>query len=384
MNDGILFEQRCIEKLKQLGFNKVQATPITDYGADIVAYYNGAKYIFQCKYWKHKQGVSAVQEVLAAKQFYQADRCAVISHAGYTDQAYKLAKPNFILLINEEVLFQANDIGSLFVDELTNMQSVKPITHNYDVIKEFELIKHRLGYVPTLSELDKTLRYKINKQYHNYSSFLSSIGERLKNSRPTEDQLKDEYLRIRKLLGRTPRATDIKNNSTIPYNSFHQYPLTKLQKECGDTPLCDRSVTKEELIEEYLNLKQQLGHFPTGTEIDKFGKYKTHQYRSKFGSLEQFFNLPQINMPQRHFLTIPEIEIIFTLLTLCLELKSEDISYQVLQDISKGSKKILTTNQIEYKFGNYSKFIERLVSNDKLLILKEQIKEMIQHYIQNA
>ena len=165
MNEGIIFEKKCIVKLQQLGFTDVQGTPITDYGADIIAYHKGAKYIFQCKYCKQKQGVSAVQEILTAKQFYQADKCAVISHSGYTNQAYRLAKPNFILLISEEELFNSNNIDSLFVDGIMQMQSITPITHNYDIIKEFEMTKQRLGHTPALSDLDKTLRYKINKQY---------------------------------------------------------------------------------------------------------------------------------------------------------------------------------------------------------------------------
>ena len=114
MNEGILFEQRCVEKLNKLGFTNVKSTPITDYGADIIAYSDGIKYIFQCKYCKQKQGVSAVQEVLTAKHFYQAHRCAVISHSGYTRQAYNLAKPNFILLITETELFRAQSIDLLF------------------------------------------------------------------------------------------------------------------------------------------------------------------------------------------------------------------------------------------------------------------------------
>lgn len=381
MNEGIVFERRCIEKLQQLGFVNVQATPITDYGADIIAYNDGIKCIFQCKYCKQKQGVSAVQEILTAKHFYQAHKCAVISRSGYTRQAYNLAKPNFILLITETELFSARSIDSLFADGIELLNAAKPIVYDYDIITEFNAIKHSLGRTPTWPELDKSLRYRINKQYKNYSTFLISIGERFKNSRSTDKQLKTEYIRIRELLGRVPRAVDIKDNTHLPYNSFHQYPLSKLQKECGDIPVCDRSVTKDDLIQEYLELKNQLGHFPSGKEIDKLGKHKTHQYRRKFGSLEQFFSLPQINKPRKHIMTALEIEVVYILLDLCFELQDDEMSYQALKDLSQGCKKLLTTNQIEHKFGNYSKFIERINTKETFVILRKQLKGLIQKYI---
>lgn len=84
MNIGIQFEQECIKRLKLLGFENVMGTPINDYGADIVAFYNNDKYIFQCKYHQRKQGVSSIQEVLAAKLYYDAHKCVVISHIGFT------------------------------------------------------------------------------------------------------------------------------------------------------------------------------------------------------------------------------------------------------------------------------------------------------------
>ena len=150
MNEGILFEQKCIKKLRILGFNNVQATPITDYGADIIAYSDGIKYIFQCKYCKQKQGVSAVQEILTAKHFYQAQRCAVISHSGYTKQAYNLAKPNFILLITETELFSTQSIDSLFTGGIAHLNTAKPVIHDYDIIKEFNEINEEYVYVREL------------------------------------------------------------------------------------------------------------------------------------------------------------------------------------------------------------------------------------------
>ena len=379
MNIGIQFEQECIERLKLLGFENVMGTPINDYGADIVAFYNNDKYIFQCKYHKRKQGVSSIQEVLAAKLYYDAHKCVVISHTGFTKQAYNLAAPNCVILLDSPKLFSSKNIADLLEGIIAKTDYVE--CENTTILSSYEKIKTKLGRTPTLSDLDKTLRYKINRYYKNYTTFLLSIGDSKHRCKPSNEQLKSEYLRIRNLLGKTPSSKEIKYWALIPYNSFHQYPLTQLQKECGDIPLCDRSVSKEELIQEYLELKKQLGHFPTGKEIDKLGKHKSHQYRRKFGSLEQFYKLPQINVPQKSTLTSLEIEVIYTLLDLCLELKHENLSYQVLRELSQGRKKILTTNQIEYRFGSFSKFNENLKSKHHSTRLKKQLMEIIQLYI---
>lgn len=71
---GIKFETKCINKLRELGFQHISKTPISgDYGADIVAYLQQTKYIFQCKDVRKRQGVRAIQEIIGAKTVYKAN-----------------------------------------------------------------------------------------------------------------------------------------------------------------------------------------------------------------------------------------------------------------------------------------------------------------------
>lgn len=384
MNEGILFEQRCIEKLNKLGFDNVQSTPITDYGADIIAFRDGVKYIFQCKYCKQKQGVSAVQEILTAKHFYQAHRCAVISHSGYTRQAYNLAKPNFILLITGTEFFNAKDFEALFARGVELLGTAKLVIHDYDIISEFNEIKNSLGRTPTLPELDKSLRYRINKQYKNYSTFLNSIGERLKNSRPSDDQLKTEYIRIRELLGRTPRSVDIKENTHLPYNSFHQYPLSKLQKECGDIPLCDRSVTAEDLILEYKRLETYLGRQPKSADIDKYGKYGSHLYFRQWGSFINFYQDSRINANNlvKKKMTYRELIVIYSMIEYLLNVSQKPyVDSGSLKRVQIDEKPIITPNNIDYRFGNIQKFVSFIGSDSETLKFKEKIINLIDEFL---
>lgn len=388
MNKGVLFEQQCIEKLVQIGFERVSPTPeSTDYGVDIIAYHHNLKYIFQCKDWKKRPGESAVREILAAKQLFEANRCVVISKTGFTEPAYKLAKPNFIILIKGDDLFNAVNIFDLFEKSFEPIQEVVPINHNYSIIYEFEKLKIQLGDTPSLDELGKSLRYQIKKQYKNYSTFLKSIGERSKNSKPTKIQIMSEYKRIRDLLGKTPTAQDIRNNTNMPYNSFHTFPLTKLQKECGDIPNCDRSYTKEDLIEEYLALEKKLGHKPNGSEIDKYGNHNSHLYIRAFGSLTEFYKDPRINAEHliKQSLKKHDIIILYTLLEELFNYINIDFptSIRGLEQITYMGKPLLKAHQIEYVFKSINNFVLEINNDENIHYFKNAIKVLLKEFQEN-
>lgn len=385
MNKGIEFEQECIRKLTQLGFINISSTPTSvDYGVDIVAYHNNLKYIFQCKNWKKKPGEVVVREVLAAKQLYSADRCAVISKTGFTKQAFKLAKPNFILLINGDEFFEASSLSDL-IKSFSSAPNLPLINHNYNIINEYESLKAQIGYTPTLDELGKTLRYKIRKHYKNYSTFLKAVGDRLKKCKPTEMQIKEEYVRIRRLLKKTPTAEEIRTNTTLPYNSFHTYPLTKLQKECGDIPNCDRSYTKEELIEEYLELEKKLGHKPNGTEIDKYGKHNSSLYLRVFGSLSEFYKNNRINAEHliKKPLTRNETIVVYILLEEIFNYKGMKFpnSIRKLGNIQYQGEALLKSHQIEYAFSNITNFMSVLGNDINTLKFRKALKNLITNFM---
>lgn len=385
MNRGIKFEQQCIEKLLKLGFKNVESTPeTTDFGVDIIAYHNNIKYIFQCKDWKKKPGEVAVREILAAKSLFEANRCGVISKSGFTSAAYRLAKPNFILLITWDNLIEAAKVSDLLIENLeTNAFSV-PINYNYDIISEFEKLKEQIGHTPTLNDLGKTLRYRIRKEYKSYSVFLKSIGERFKRSKLTDMQVKSEYLRIRNFLGKTPTAEDIKKNTAFPYNSFHVYPLSRLQKECGDIPNCDRSYTKEELVAEYIELEKKLGHKPNGSEIDKYGKHNSALYIRAFGSLTNFYKDSRINAEKliKKSLTKTEVIIIYTLLEEIFKHINMDFpaSFRKLENVQYQRKSILKSNQIEYLFKNIKNFLSVMENNGDVIKFRNAVKKLIKEF----
>ena len=103
--DGHEFEYYCADILSKNGFRNVTVTPgSNDYGADIVATREGEKWVIQCKRYSSALGNSPVQEVVAAKSYYCADRAAVMTNSSFTGNARSLAEANDVWLVDGEQL----------------------------------------------------------------------------------------------------------------------------------------------------------------------------------------------------------------------------------------------------------------------------------------
>ena len=101
---GIEFEEVCAEIFRGNGF-KVTATKSTgDQGADLVLEGRNERAVVQTKRYKGKVGNWAVQEVLAAKGFYAAQRALVVTNSNYSNSARELAAANGVELFDRSDL----------------------------------------------------------------------------------------------------------------------------------------------------------------------------------------------------------------------------------------------------------------------------------------
>lgn len=102
---GQEYEQYCAKRLGQEGYRSLSLTPDSgDFGADIIGYTRrGQRVCFQCKKWDSSVGVSAVQEVLAAKVYYEADKAVVLTNSTFTPAARKLAKSGNVELVERYI-----------------------------------------------------------------------------------------------------------------------------------------------------------------------------------------------------------------------------------------------------------------------------------------
>ena len=101
---GRILEEECLIILTQRGWD-THTTPITgDQGADLIATRGPIKLIIQCKDYKSNVGNSAVQEVHAAKSYFEGNLAAIVARKGYTKAAKSLAKSLDVMLLTIEQL----------------------------------------------------------------------------------------------------------------------------------------------------------------------------------------------------------------------------------------------------------------------------------------
>lgn len=91
---GKEYETHVAKKMRFRGFFFIKIRGKTaDYGGDITARcFPFGSIVIQCKNYKAKVGVQAVQEAYAAKKYYGTTRAAVATNSDFTKNAEILAK----------------------------------------------------------------------------------------------------------------------------------------------------------------------------------------------------------------------------------------------------------------------------------------------------
>jgi hypothetical protein len=98
---GIEFETYLSRLLKKSGFESVRGTATTgDQGADLIAKKDDRIIVIQAKRYQGSVGNKAVQEVVAAVNFYGATEGWVITSGTFTSSAKALAQKNGVKLID--------------------------------------------------------------------------------------------------------------------------------------------------------------------------------------------------------------------------------------------------------------------------------------------
>ena len=101
---GREFEETCAEIFRRLGYT-VEVTQTTrDHGADLVLQRRSDRIVVQTKRQEGRVGNSAVQEIVAAKAYYKANRAMVITNSSFAPPAVTLAEPNGVELVDRTEL----------------------------------------------------------------------------------------------------------------------------------------------------------------------------------------------------------------------------------------------------------------------------------------
>lgn len=95
---GRAFEQYLTVQFRRLGYQVSTTEASHDYGADLILKKRGETIVVQAKRYDRNIGISAVQEVVGAVAYYEADRAMVVTNRYFTKSAYNLAKQNDVEL----------------------------------------------------------------------------------------------------------------------------------------------------------------------------------------------------------------------------------------------------------------------------------------------
>lgn len=98
------YEEKIGQKFKILGWKTIVTKASGDQGADVIIEKDKHRGVVQCKMYSQPVGNKAVQEVHAAKSYYDATFAVVVSNQDFTPSARMLATKLGVYLINDSDL----------------------------------------------------------------------------------------------------------------------------------------------------------------------------------------------------------------------------------------------------------------------------------------
>lgn len=117
IDDSQMYEMAVSEEFESLGWDSHVTSGPGDQGANVVAEKAGIKLIIQCKLYTSPVGNKAVQEVAAAKGYFNGDAAVVVTNSEFTKSARQLASSLGVFLIHHSQIPALDEI--IFSDEDT-------------------------------------------------------------------------------------------------------------------------------------------------------------------------------------------------------------------------------------------------------------------------
>ncbi len=103
---GNEFEEYLLNLFKNLGYDGRLTPTSNDFGADLIVSKDDEKVVVQAKRYSNTVGISSVQEVIGARNYYQANKCLVVTSNYFTPNAIDLAEANNVELWDRDVLIK--------------------------------------------------------------------------------------------------------------------------------------------------------------------------------------------------------------------------------------------------------------------------------------
>lgn len=136
------FEYYCSGLLEKLGYTSIVTKASNDEGCDLKATKDDISYAIQCKRYKDKVGVSAIQEIYAGKDCYECQKAIAFTNNFFTDPAKKMAEKLNVELWNRnkliEILYQAYNFNLEHIDFIYNDPNIEANSTNEDLDDDLE------------------------------------------------------------------------------------------------------------------------------------------------------------------------------------------------------------------------------------------------------
>lgn len=100
------FEKYLSTIFQNLGYKVSLTSKSNDYGADLIIEKDNIETVVQAKRYNSAVGVSAIQEILGAKGYYNAKNCLVVTNNYFTSNAIKLSSSNNVQLWDRDKLIK--------------------------------------------------------------------------------------------------------------------------------------------------------------------------------------------------------------------------------------------------------------------------------------
>lgn len=105
--DGTRFEEFLAELFGHMGYHVALVGRSHDFGADLVLTSHRRRIVVQAKRYDGNVGITAVQEVLGAVQYYRGACGMVVTNSGFTESARELAARSGVELWDRQQLVDA-------------------------------------------------------------------------------------------------------------------------------------------------------------------------------------------------------------------------------------------------------------------------------------
>lgn len=172
---GEEFEEYLFNLFKNLGY-EVELTPASnDYGADLILTKGNEKIVVQAKRYSAPVGISAVQEVIGAKNYYKANKCMVVTNNYFTPNAIELAKSNDVELWDRDILIKMITLSLNHKQEenLEEIISFKDILNS----EEYKNINSNVPLILGKTELGELMITTIDKMPHILITGITGTGK---------------------------------------------------------------------------------------------------------------------------------------------------------------------------------------------------------------